>query len=56
MRARGVQKGSGPARLLVDGRETARLYGPRDYVLPGAHSPTVRLHADGGAGAGLLIA
>ncbi|MFI1658479.1 hypothetical protein ACH4ZU_26800 [Streptomyces sp. NPDC020472] len=38
--------GRGHARLLVDGRETARLYGPWGYVPPGAHTVTVRLHAD----------
>ncbi|MBB4985452.1 hypothetical protein GGE06_006404 [Streptomyces sp. SFB5A] len=38
--------GRGHARLLVDGRETARLYGPWGYVPPGAHTLTVRLHAD----------
>ncbi|MFJ7958696.1 hypothetical protein ACIQ62_20670 [Streptomyces sp. NPDC096319] len=39
-------QGRGHARLLVDGRETARLYGPWGYVPPGAHTLTVRLHAD----------
>lgn len=38
--------GRGHARLLVDGREAARLYGPWGYVPPGAHTLTVRLHAD----------
>ncbi|MFF8377432.1 hypothetical protein ACF07V_15050 [Streptomyces sp. NPDC015661] len=38
--------GRGHARLLVDGRETSRLYGPWGYVPPGAHTLTVRLHAD----------
>ncbi|WP_435058848.1 hypothetical protein [Streptomyces sp. bgisy060] len=38
--------GRGHARLLVDGRETGRLYGPWGYVPPGAHTLTVRLHAD----------
>ncbi|MFH9724968.1 hypothetical protein ACH4M4_18675 [Streptomyces sp. NPDC017254] len=38
--------GRGHARLLVDGRETARLYGPWGYVPAGAHTLTVRLHAD----------
>ncbi|MFF3761478.1 hypothetical protein [Streptomyces sp. NPDC002185] len=38
--------GRGHARLLVDGRETTRLYGPWGYVPPGAHTLTVRLHAD----------
>ncbi|WP_406859967.1 hypothetical protein ABZO31_06110 [Streptomyces sp. HUAS MG47] len=38
--------GRGHARLLVDGKETARLYGPWAYVPPGARALTVRLHAD----------
>ncbi|MFF7439354.1 hypothetical protein [Streptomyces sp. NPDC008122] len=38
--------GRGHARLLVDGREAARLYSPWGYVPPGAHTLTVRLHAD----------
>ncbi|WP_225804281.1 hypothetical protein [Streptomyces sp. NK15101] len=38
--------GRGHARLLVDGREAARLYGPWGHVPPGAHTLTVRLHAD----------
>ncbi|WP_306327657.1 hypothetical protein [Streptomyces venezuelae] len=38
--------GRGHARLLVDGRETARLYGPWGHVPAGAHTLTVRLHAD----------
>ncbi|MFJ7129873.1 hypothetical protein [Streptomyces sp. NPDC098101] len=38
--------GRGHARLLVDGRETGRLYGPWGYVPPGARTLTVRLHAD----------
>ncbi|MFD3532560.1 hypothetical protein [Streptomyces sp. NPDC058664] len=38
--------GRGHARLLVDGRETARLYGPWGYVPAGARTLTVRLHAD----------
>ncbi|MFG2331876.1 hypothetical protein ACGFMM_19870 [Streptomyces sp. NPDC048604] len=38
--------GRGHARLLVDGKETARLYGPWAYVPPGARTLTVRLHAD----------
>ncbi|MFE2559433.1 hypothetical protein ACFXGT_26050 [Streptomyces sp. NPDC059352] len=38
--------GRGHARLLVDGRETARLYGAWGYVPPGARTLTVRLHAD----------
>ncbi|MFF4171549.1 hypothetical protein [Streptomyces sp. NPDC001744] len=38
--------GRGHARLLVDGRETGRLYGPWGYVPAGSHALTVRLHAD----------
>ncbi|WP_399495262.1 hypothetical protein [Streptomyces sp. P9(2023)] len=38
--------GRGHARLLVDGKETDRLYGPWRHVPPGARSVTVRLHAD----------
>ncbi|MFG2837375.1 hypothetical protein ACGFYE_20490 [Streptomyces zaomyceticus] len=38
--------GRGHARLLVDGRELTRLYGPWGYVPAGAHTLTVRLHAD----------
>ncbi|MFF7182303.1 hypothetical protein [Streptomyces sp. NPDC008121] len=38
--------GRGYARLLVDGREAARAYGPWHHVPPGARSLTVRLHAD----------
>ncbi|MFG2870271.1 hypothetical protein [Streptomyces sp. NPDC048338] len=38
--------GRGHARLLVDGRETARLYGPWHHVPAGARTLTVRLHAD----------
>ncbi|MEW5655765.1 hypothetical protein ABGT92_10590 [Streptomyces cinereoruber] len=38
--------GRGHARLLVDGRETGRLYGPWGYVPAGARTLTVRLHAD----------
>ncbi|WP_432060429.1 hypothetical protein [Streptomyces sp. S1] len=38
--------GRGHARLLVDGREAGRLYGPWGYVPPGARTLTVRLHAD----------
>ncbi|MEV6249231.1 hypothetical protein AB0M38_23930 [Streptomyces sp. NPDC051742] len=38
--------GRGHARLLVDGRETARLYGPWGYVPAGGRTLTVRLHAD----------
>ncbi|MET9436579.1 hypothetical protein [Streptomyces sp. NPDC006551] len=38
--------GRGHARLLVDGRETTRLYGPWHHVPPGARTVTVRLHAD----------
>lgn len=42
----GAVPGRGHAHLLVDGKETARLYGPWAYVPPGARSVTVRLHAD----------
>ncbi|MFK3734326.1 hypothetical protein ACI2LJ_29125 [Streptomyces sp. NPDC088090] len=38
--------GRGHARLLVDGRETARAYGPWFHVPPGARTLTVRLYAD----------
>ncbi len=38
--------GRGHARLLVDGRETARMYGPWGYVPAGGRTLTVRLHAD----------
>ncbi|MFD4373048.1 hypothetical protein [Streptomyces sp. NPDC058486] len=38
--------GRGHARLLVDGRATARAYGPWFHVPPGARTLTVRLHAD----------
>ncbi|MFD3516561.1 hypothetical protein [Streptomyces sp. NPDC058657] len=43
--------GSGHARLSLNGRELARLYGPWFHlppgaVPPGAHTLTVRLHAD----------
>ncbi|WUS35523.1 cupredoxin domain-containing protein [Streptomyces sp. NBC_01255] len=38
--------GRGHARLLADGKETARLYGAWGYVPPGARTLTVRLHAD----------
>lgn len=38
--------GRGHARLLVDGRETARVYGPWGYVPAGGRTLTVRLHAD----------
>ncbi|MEU9702076.1 hypothetical protein [Streptomyces sp. NPDC047981] len=38
--------GRGHARLLVDGKETGRIYGPWHHVPPGARSVTVRLHAD----------
>ncbi|MFE5511579.1 hypothetical protein ACFQ9J_13300 [Streptomyces sp. NPDC056529] len=38
--------GRGHARLLVDGRETGRLYGPWGHVPAGARTLTVRLHAD----------
>ncbi|MFF5504473.1 hypothetical protein [Streptomyces roseolus] len=38
--------GRGHARLLVDGRETARAYGPWLHLPPGARTFTVRLYAD----------
>ncbi|MGW6391978.1 hypothetical protein ACWFR1_16050 [Streptomyces sp. NPDC055103] len=38
--------GRGHARLLADGKETARLYGAWGYVPPGVRTLTVRLHAD----------
>ncbi|MFI8514419.1 hypothetical protein ACIGHB_25160 [Streptomyces sp. NPDC085460] len=38
--------GRGHARLLVDGRETARAYGPWFHLPSGARTLTVRLHAD----------
>ncbi|MFF9912868.1 hypothetical protein [Streptomyces sp. NPDC013457] len=38
--------GRGYARLLVDGKETDRVYGPWHHVPPGARTLTVRLHAD----------
>ncbi|MFH8714550.1 cupredoxin domain-containing protein [Streptomyces zaomyceticus] len=38
--------GRGHARLLVDGREFTRLYGPWGYIPAGARTLTVRLHAD----------
>ncbi|MFD3944042.1 hypothetical protein [Streptomyces sp. NPDC058579] len=38
--------GRGHARLLVDGKEAGRAYGPWHHVPPGARSVTVRLHAD----------
>lgn len=38
--------GRGHARLLVDGKDTARLYGPWHHVPAGAHTLTLRLHAD----------
>ncbi|MFI8326031.1 hypothetical protein [Streptomyces sp. NPDC085529] len=38
--------GRGHARVLVDGRETARAYGPWFHLPPGARTLTVRLHAD----------
>lgn len=38
--------GRGHARLLLDGRETARAYGPWAHVPPGARTLTVRLYAD----------
>ncbi|MFF9844409.1 hypothetical protein [Streptomyces sp. NPDC013740] len=38
--------GRGHARLLLDGRETARTYGPWAHIPPGARTLTVRLYAD----------
>lgn len=38
--------GRGHARLLVDGKETGRAYGPWHHIPPGARTVTVRLHAD----------
>lgn len=38
--------GRGHARLVSDGRETARLYGDWGHVPPGVRTLTVRLHAD----------
>ncbi|MGO4633662.1 hypothetical protein AB4225_22405 [Streptomyces sp. 2RAF24] len=38
--------GRGHARLLLDGRETARAYGPWAHVPAGARTLTVRLYAD----------
>ncbi|MGW6537072.1 hypothetical protein ACWGBV_04210 [Streptomyces sp. NPDC055051] len=42
----GALTGRGHARLLVDGREAARAYGPWFHLPPGARTLTVRLHAD----------
>ncbi|MFE5630954.1 hypothetical protein [Streptomyces sp. NPDC056463] len=42
----GAIPGRGYARLLVDGKETDRVYGPWHHVPPGARTLTVRLHAD----------
>ncbi|MGW6568998.1 hypothetical protein [Streptomyces sp. NPDC054975] len=42
----GAIPGRGHARLLVDGKEAGRAYGPWHHVPPGARSVTVRLHAD----------
>ncbi|MFF2778741.1 hypothetical protein ACFVU3_28010 [Streptomyces sp. NPDC058052] len=42
----GALIGRGHARVLVDGRETARAYGPWFHLPPGARTLTVRLHAD----------
>ncbi|GHJ95390.1 hypothetical protein SNE510_49090 [Streptomyces sp. NE5-10] len=42
----GALAGRGHARLIVDGRETARAYGPWFHVPPGARTLTVRLYAD----------
>ncbi|MFB9606064.1 hypothetical protein ACFFTQ_24140 [Streptomyces roseofulvus] len=38
--------GRGHARVLADGRETTRAYGPWFHLPPGARTLTVRLHAD----------
>ncbi|MFB7371025.1 hypothetical protein ACFC0D_14415 [Streptomyces sp. NPDC056222] len=38
--------GRGHARLLVDGKEAGRVYGPWHHIPPGARTVTVRLHAD----------
>ncbi|MFE4593423.1 hypothetical protein [Streptomyces laurentii] len=38
--------GRGHARLLLDGRETARAYGPWSHVPAGTRTLTVRLYAD----------
>lgn len=38
--------GRGHARLLFDGRETARAYGPWAHIPAGARTLTVRLYAD----------
>ncbi|MEU4267400.1 hypothetical protein [Streptomyces sp. NPDC026092] len=38
--------GRGHARLLADGKEAGRVYGPWHHLPPGARSVTVRLHAD----------
>ncbi|GHG19498.1 hypothetical protein GCM10017667_63000 [Streptomyces filamentosus] len=42
----GALAGRGHARLLVDGREAARAYGPWFHVPSGARTLTVRLYAD----------
>ncbi|GAA2808902.1 hypothetical protein [Streptomyces showdoensis] len=42
----GALLGRGHARLLLDGREAARAYGPWAHVPAGARTLTVRLHAD----------
>ncbi|MFG3190373.1 cupredoxin domain-containing protein [Streptomyces omiyaensis] len=42
----GALTGRGHARVLVDGREAARAYGPWFHVPAGARTLTVRLHAD----------
>ncbi|MFD7325109.1 hypothetical protein ACFV9D_29130 [Streptomyces sp. NPDC059875] len=38
--------GRGYARLLVDGKEAGRAYGPWHHIPAGARTVTVRLHAD----------
>ncbi|MET9379411.1 hypothetical protein ABZX98_35605 [Streptomyces sp. NPDC002992] len=38
--------GRGYARVLVDGKEAGRAYGPWHHIPPGARAVTVRLHAD----------
>ncbi|MEV7280279.1 hypothetical protein [Streptomyces sp. NPDC093111] len=42
----GALLGRGHARLLLDGRETARAYGPWAHVPAGARTLTARLYAD----------
>ncbi|GGT75741.1 MULTISPECIES: cupredoxin domain-containing protein [Streptomyces] len=38
--------GRGYARVVTDGKEATRLYGPWHHVPPGVRTVTVRLHAD----------